>query len=44
VLELAVAGRLRCQVETQPLDKVNEVLARLQRGAISGRVVLRCCA
>ena len=43
VLDLAVAGQLRCQVETQPLDQVNEVFARMQRGAISGRVVLRCC-
>jgi propanol-preferring alcohol dehydrogenase len=43
VLDLAVAGELRCQVETQPLADVNEVFARMQRGAISGRVVLRCC-
>jgi propanol-preferring alcohol dehydrogenase len=43
VLDLAVAGELRCQVETQPLAEVNGVFARMQRGAISGRVVLRCC-
>jgi propanol-preferring alcohol dehydrogenase len=43
VLELAVAGKLRCQVETQPLEDVNAVFARMQRGNISGRVVLRCC-
>jgi propanol-preferring alcohol dehydrogenase len=43
VLDLAVAGELRCQVETQPLDEVNAVFARMQRGNISGRVVLRCC-
>ncbi len=43
VLDLAVAGELRCQVETQPLAEVNEVFARMQRGGISGRVVLRCC-
>jgi propanol-preferring alcohol dehydrogenase len=43
VLDLAVAGKLRCQIEMQPLAEVNEVFARMQRGAISGRVVLRCC-
>jgi alcohol dehydrogenase, propanol-preferring len=43
VLDLAVAGQLRCQVEMQPLADVNAVFARLQRGGISGRVVLRCC-
>ncbi len=43
VLDLAVAGKLRCQIEMQPLAAVNEVFARMQRGAISGRVVLRCC-
>jgi alcohol dehydrogenase, propanol-preferring len=43
VLDLAIAGQLRCEVEMQPLADVNTVLARLQRGGISGRVVLRCC-
>ena len=43
VLDLAVADKLRCQIEMQPLAEVNEVFARLQRGNISGRVVLRCC-
>jgi propanol-preferring alcohol dehydrogenase len=43
VLDLAVAGELRCQVEMQPLADVNEVFARMQRSGISGRVVLRCC-
>jgi propanol-preferring alcohol dehydrogenase len=43
VLDLAVAGKLRCRVETQPLADVNAVFARMQRGNIAGRVVLRCC-
>jgi propanol-preferring alcohol dehydrogenase len=43
VLDLAVQGKLRCQVQAQPLAEVNDVFERLQRGAISGRVVLRCC-
>lgn len=43
VLALAAAGKLRCAVETVPLEQVNEVHARMQRGAIRGRMVLRCC-
>ena len=43
VLALAVEGQLRCRVETQPLAEVNDVFSRMQRGAISGRIVLRCC-
>ena len=42
-LDLAVAGKLRCRVEQVPLDRVNDVFARMERGAINGRMVLRCC-
>ena len=42
-LELAVAGKLRCRIEQVPLDRVNDVFARMERGAINGRMVLRCC-
>jgi len=42
-LELAVAGKLRCRIEEVPLAAVNEVFERMQRGAINGRMVLRCC-
>jgi propanol-preferring alcohol dehydrogenase len=43
VLELAAQGKLRCRVETVPLASVNEVLERMTRGSIRGRMVLRCC-
>jgi alcohol dehydrogenase, propanol-preferring len=43
VLELAAAGKLRCDVETVPLASVNEVHERMKRGSIRGRMVLRCC-
>ena len=43
VLELAAAGQLVCRVEEAPLADVNEVLARMKRGDIRGRMVLRCC-
>jgi len=42
-LDLAVAGKLRCRVEEAPLADVNAVFARMRQGAISGRMVLRCC-
>ena len=41
VLALAASGKLRCRTESQPLEKVNEVLERMRRGSIYGRVVLR---
>jgi propanol-preferring alcohol dehydrogenase len=40
VLDMAAAGRLRCEVETQPLAQVNDVFARMRNGGINGRVVL----
>ena len=43
VLELAAAGKLQCRVEEAALAEVNEVLARMRRGDIRGRIVLRCC-
>jgi alcohol dehydrogenase, propanol-preferring len=41
VLDLAAAGKLHCRTESQPLDKINEVLDRMRCGGIYGRVVLR---
>ena len=41
VLALAAAGKLRCSTEAQPLDRINQVLDRMRRGGIYGRVVLR---
>jgi alcohol dehydrogenase, propanol-preferring len=40
VLELAAAGRVRCQVETRPLEQVNQVFDEMRRAKITGRVVL----
>ena len=40
VLELAASGKVRCQVETRPLEQVNEVFEEMRRGKITGRVVL----
>lgn len=42
VLQLAAEGKLRCHIETQPLDRVNAVFERMRRGQITGRVVLTC--
>jgi propanol-preferring alcohol dehydrogenase len=40
VLAMAAAGKVRCQVTTRPLAKVNEVLEQLRHGKVSGRIVL----
>ncbi len=40
VLEMAAAGRLRCQSSPRPLGEVNAVLEDLRHGRIPGRVVL----
>ena len=40
VLELARLGHITPHIERQPLDAINEVVARLHAGDIKGRVVL----
>lgn len=44
VLALAEAGKLHCQVTTRPLPEVNRALEELDRGQITGRVVLTMLA
>jgi propanol-preferring alcohol dehydrogenase len=39
-LQLAAAGKMRCRVETRPLEQANEALTDLKRGAVTGRLVL----
>lgn len=40
VLELAAAGKIRCQVETRSLAEINEILEAMRQARITGRVVL----
>lgn len=40
-LEFAAAGKVRAEVEFQPLEAINDVFRRLREGSVSGRVVLR---
>jgi NAD+-dependent secondary alcohol dehydrogenase Adh1 len=40
LVQLHAEGRLRLRTETHPLDEVNEVLAGLRGGEITGRAVL----
>jgi len=40
-LAFAVAGKVKAQVAVEPLEAVNDVLERMEQGAISGRIVLR---
>lgn len=40
VLEMATAGKLRCQTSRHALGRVNDLLEDLRRGRISGRAVI----
>jgi len=40
VLALAVAGKIHCGVTAWPLARVNEAMAELRKGNVSGRIVL----
>lgn len=40
-LRFAAEGKVRAQVEVHPLEAINEILARLERGEVNGRVVLQ---
>jgi NAD+-dependent secondary alcohol dehydrogenase Adh1 len=40
LVELHTAGRVRLAIERHPLEAVNDVLARLREGEITGRAVL----
>jgi alcohol dehydrogenase, propanol-preferring len=40
ILAMGAAGKVRCEVATQPLSRVNEVLEQLRWGKVSGRLVL----
>ncbi|MED4584329.1 alcohol dehydrogenase AdhP [Brevibacillus choshinensis] len=39
-LDFAARGKVRAIIETQPLDKINEIFERMEKGQINGRVVL----
>ncbi|HEX8185875.1 MAG TPA: zinc-binding dehydrogenase, partial [Blastocatellia bacterium] len=40
VLEMAAEGKLKCLIETRPLDEINEVFDQMRHAQITGRVVL----
>ncbi len=40
VLQLAAEGRVRCLIETQKLDAINDIFDAMRGGKIAGRVVL----
>ncbi|RBW68476.1 alcohol dehydrogenase AdhP [Bacillus taeanensis] len=39
-LEFAAQGKVKTNIETQPLEKINDVFERMVKGQINGRVVL----
>jgi propanol-preferring alcohol dehydrogenase len=40
VIELAAAGHIQCNIESQPLENINHVFDRMKEGKIPGRVVI----
>jgi len=40
ILAMGAAGKVQCEVATEPLSQANEVLQKLRRGKVSGRLVL----
>jgi propanol-preferring alcohol dehydrogenase len=40
VLAMAAAGKIRSQVTVRTLTQVNEAMAELRNGTVSGRIVL----
>ena len=40
-LAFAASGKVKAEVSVEPLEAVNDVLERMEQGAINGRVVLR---
>lgn len=40
-LQFAAEGKVRATIERQPLDAINDIFARLERGDVEGRVVLQ---
>lgn len=41
LLAEAAAGKLRCEVETHPIDAINDIFDRMSRGALTGRAVIK---
>jgi len=41
VLDLAAAGRVKCQVETRTLGQVNDVFEEMRAAKITGRIVFK---
>jgi len=39
-LQLAAEGKVKPQIETQPLEAINDIFERLKQGNVNGRVVL----
>jgi propanol-preferring alcohol dehydrogenase len=39
-LDFAARGKVKAIIETQPLEKINEVFERMEKGNINGRIVL----
>ncbi|MEW6129780.1 MAG: alcohol dehydrogenase AdhP [Acidobacteriota bacterium] len=41
ILNLAATGKVKCKIETRPVETINEIFDEMRQGKISGRVVLK---
>lgn len=41
-LDFAARGKVKPQIAVEPLENLQSVFDRMERGAISGRIVLKC--
>jgi propanol-preferring alcohol dehydrogenase len=41
LLEMAARGQVKCQIQSRPLDQINESIADLRSGRVTGRLVLK---
>ena len=41
ILALAAEGKVKCQIETRPLERINETFEEMRQGKITGRVVVQ---
>ncbi|HKP86592.1 MAG TPA: zinc-dependent alcohol dehydrogenase, partial [Blastocatellia bacterium] len=41
ILEMAAGGKVKCLIETRPVEEINEIFEEMRGAKITGRVVLK---
>jgi propanol-preferring alcohol dehydrogenase len=39
-LDIAAKGKVKAQIQTQPLDDINGIFEKMKQGQLAGRIVL----